>query len=251
VAIISQNLAEQLWPGLDPLGRSIQFPGSRPDASPAVMTVVGVAPPVRWSLFDRKRSGEVYVPFGQDFQPNVKLHVRLAPGVNPVGLMTAAREELRRLDPLIPLTEVKTLAALHRDGPTVRIMRLGSALFGAFGGLAMLLSLLGIYGLKAYTITRRTREIGIRMALGANPRDVLTMLLWETAGLAGLGLGFGLLLALAVGKLAGGFLYRVPAIDPLTLGMLPPLLLAMALLACLVPARRAARLNPMVALRHE
>jgi predicted permease len=251
VAIISQNLADQLWPGLDPLGRSIQFPSSSPATPPSLMTVVGIAPRVRWGLFEGKRAGEVYVPFGQDFQPNVKLHVRLAPGVSPTSLMTASREELRRLDPLIPLTEAKTLATLHRDGPTVRIMRLGSALFGAFGGLALLLSLLGIYGLKAYAITRRTREIGIRMAVGANRRDVLTMLLRETAGLAGIGLGFGLLLAFALGKLAVGYLYQVPALDPLTFVTLPPLLLVMALLACLVPARRAASLNPMVALRHE
>jgi predicted permease len=250
VAIISRRLADQLWPAEDPLGRSIQFPGS--DKDPAtVMTVVGIAPDVRWRLFDRERSGEVYVPLGQDFQPNVKLHVRVAPGVDSSKLMRTACVELRRLDPLIPITEVKTLAALHQNGPTVRVVRLGSLLFGAFGGLALFLSLLGIYGLKAYTIARRTREIGIRMALGANARDVLLMLLGETAWLAGLGLGFGLLLAVVVGRFAAGFLYHVPGSDPLTFSVIPVLLLAMALLACLIPARHAARLDPMVALRHQ
>jgi ABC-type antimicrobial peptide transport system permease subunit len=165
--------------------------------------------------------------------------------------MRTACVELRRLDPLIPITELKTLAALHQNGPTVRVVRLGSLLFGAFGGLALFLSLLGIYGLKAYTIARRTREIGIRMALGANARDVLLMLLGETAWLAGLGLGFGLLLAVVVGRFAAGFLYHVPGSDPLTFSVIPVLLLAMALLACLIPARHAARLDPMVALRHQ
>jgi len=250
VAIISRRLADQLWPAQDPLGRSIQFPGSGQDSA-IVMTVVGVASDVRWQLFDRERSGEVYVPLGQDFQPNVKLHVRVAPGVDSSKLMRTACEELRRLDPLIPITEAKTLVALHRDGPTVRIVRLGSVLFGAFGGLALLLSLLGIYGLKAYAIARRTREIGIRMALGANAGDVMLMLLGETAWLAGIGLGFGLLLALAVGRFAVGFLYHVPASDPLTFIIIPALLLTMALLACFIPARAAARLDPMVALRHQ
>ena len=125
------------------------------------------------------------------------------------------------------------------------------ALFGAFGGLAMLLSLLGIYGLKAYAIARRTREIGIRMALGANRRDVVAMILRESAWLATLGLGLGLVLALAAGKLAGSFLYQVPAMDPLTFSVVPLMLLAMALLACIVPARRAAKVDPMAALRHE
>ena len=251
VAIISQNLASQLWPGADAIGRSIQFPGANPVASPVVMTVVGVVPAIHWRVFEKELPAEVYVPLGREFQPNLKLHVRVAPGVDPASLMTAAREELRRLDSRVPLTEVKTLVALHRDGPMVRVAHLGSMLFGTFGVLAMLLSVLDIYGLKAYSVARRTREIGIRMALGASRRDVVGMILRETTWLAGLGLGVGLLLALAVGRLAGSFLYRVPATDPLTFSVVPPLLLAMAMVACIIPARRAAKLDPIAALRHE
>ncbi|HTH47048.1 MAG TPA: ABC transporter permease [Candidatus Limnocylindria bacterium] len=251
VAIISQALADQFWPGADPLGRTIQFPGSTPQASPTRMTVVGVVPTVQRRLFKEEPPAAVYVPLGQEFHPDFKLHVRVAPGVDPGPLMATARAELRRLDAGIPLTEIKTLSAMHRDGPDVRVMRLGSVLFGAFGGLAMLLSSLGIYGLKAYSVARRTREIGIRMALGANPRHVVRLILRESVWLAGLGLGIGLLLALAVGKLAANFLYRVPATDPVTFVIVPPLLLAVALFACWLPARRAARVNPMVALRAE
>ena len=165
--------------------------------------------------------------------------------------MTTARDELRRLDAGIPLTEIKTLAAMHRDGPNVRVIRLGSMLFGAFGGLAMLLSSLGIYGLKSYAVARRTRELGIRMALGANARNVVGLILRESAWLAGLGLGFGLLLAVAVGKLAGRYLYQVPSLDPLTFIVIPPVLLGVAVFACWLPARRASRVDPMVALRSE
>ena len=115
----------------------------------------------------------------------------------------------------------------------------------------MLLSLLGIYALKAYGIARRTREIGIRMALGANRNDVVAMILRESARLAGLGLVLGLLLALAVGKLAGSFLYQVPAIDPLIFSVVPLVLLVITLVACVIPARRAANLDPIRALKYE
>ncbi len=251
VAIISQRLADELWPGENPLGRTIQFSGGSGTGRPPQMTVVGVVPPVRWQVFARGPFDEIYVPSGQDFQANVKLHVRVAPGVDPLSLMASARAELHRLDPQIPLTEVKTLAALHRDGPFVRIARLGSALFGAFGALAVILSVLGLYGLKAYSVARRTREIGIRMALGATARDVVTMVVREGAWLAGWGIALGLLLALAVGRFAESFLYQVSAFDPPTFGVIPPLLLVMTLLACFIPAQRAAKVAPMVALRHE
>jgi putative ABC transport system permease protein len=133
----------------------------------------------------------------------------------------------------------------------VRVAWLGSVLFSAFGGLAVLLSLLGIYGLKTYAIARRTREIGIRMALGADRHDVVAMILRESVSLTAVALGLGLMLAFAVGKLAGSFLYHVPAMDPLTFGVVPLLLLVMTLVACWVPARRAAKVDPMEALRYE
>lgn len=251
VAIISQNLAGQLWPGQDPLGRSIQFPNDAKDGQPTVMEVVGVVPQIDWDVFEKRHPAGVYVPFGQDFQANLKLHVRVAAGVDPAGIMRAARQELLRLDPQVPLTEVKTLAAMHRDGLLVRITRLGSMLFGAFGALAVLLSLLGVYGLKAYEVSRRTREIGIRMACGASRRDVLAMILRESAWLVALGLGAGLGLAIAVGKLAEQFLVGVTALDPSIFIMTPLLLLGVILVACYFPARRAANVDPLVAFRHE
>jgi putative ABC transport system permease protein len=215
------------------------------------MTIVGVVPDLLWQVFDHGARPQIYVPLGQDFPAGLNLHVRLAPGVDAAKVMKAAREGLRRLDPQIPITEVKTLAGLHRDGPSMRVAHLGSVLFGAFGGLALLLSLVGIYALKAYSVARRTREIGIRMALGANRRDVIRMILRESAWLGILGLVLGFVLALVVGKLAGNFLYQVATTDPLTFSVIPLLLLSTALVACFVPACRAARLDPIKALRYE
>ncbi len=249
VAIISQNLADELWPGKEVLGRTIQFPAYEPGRAPTVMTVVGIVPQIHWQLFENLPHTQVYVPSGQDFQAWMNLHVRVAPGVDPKNLMISAREELHKLDAQIPLTDVKTLAGLHRDGPWLRVTRLGSVLFGAFGGLAVLLSLLGIYGLKAYAVARRTREIGIRIALGAKRGDVTTMIIRESAWLALMGLGLGVAFAIAVGKLSARFLYHVPALDLETFIIIPPLLLAVVMIACWFPARRAARVDPMKALR--
>jgi putative ABC transport system permease protein len=252
VAIISQSLAEQLWPDGEALGRTIQFPPWSPGAAANVMTVVGVVPTIHWQLFDKGQpQTQIYVPFGQAFETDLKFHVRVAAGVNPNGVMRSAREELRRLDPQIPVTEVKTLAAMHRDGPWARVTRLGSMLFGAFGGLAVLLSLLGIYGLKSYAVARRTREIGIRMALGANRRDVTAMMLRESLWLALVGIGLGFVVAIAVANFSSPFLYHVRTLDLATFIIVPGVLLAVVMIACWLPARRAANMDPMVALRYE
>ena len=134
---------------------------------------------------------------------------------------------------------------------SVRIVRLGAILFGAFGMLAMLLCCVGVYGLKAYAVVRRTREIGIRIAIGATPNAVLGMVLAESAWLSALGLGLGFLLAMGIGRVANRFLYQVPGFDPLTFALAPPLLLATVLFACWIPARRATKIDPMKALRDE
>jgi ABC-type antimicrobial peptide transport system permease subunit len=215
------------------------------------MTVVGVVPAVDWDIFERKRPAGVYVPLGRQFLADPRLHVRLAPGVDPTPVMLAARKELYRMDAQVPLVEVKTLRALHRDGMSVRIVRLGAILFGAFGIVATLLCCVGVYGLKAYAVAHRTREIGIRIAIGATPNGVLGMILAQSAWLSALGLGLGFLLAVGIGRVASQFLYQVQGFDPLTFTLAPLLMLAMVLLACWIPARRATKIDPMKALRHE
>jgi putative ABC transport system permease protein len=250
VAIVSVNLADRLWPGEDPVGRRIQWPADDTHP-PTVLEIVGVAPAIPWELLEREPPAMVYVPIGQDFQGSVYLHIRLAPGVAPAPLMTQVREQLRRLDAQLPVTELNTLRASHEQGLRVRLTQIGAALFGAFGLTALLLSMIGVYGLRAYSVARRTREIGVRMALGANARSVLWQILKEGVHLSVVGIAIGLFVAAVVARLARGFLIDGDTLDPATF-LLAPLVLALALLAaCLIPARRAARINPMRAIRAE
>jgi putative ABC transport system permease protein len=240
-----------MWPGEDPVGRNIQFPSDNPNGQPKVMQVVGVAPKILWDLFEKDAAGMVVTPRGQDFQSSMNIHVRVMPNADPVSIMDSVRRALREIDPDIPLVEMKPMKLLHADGMGVRITKIGAMLFGAFGAVAILLSFLGVYGLKAYTVARRTREIGIRMALGATARDVVRMIVGEGARMAAIGLTIGLILAVVVGKLAGKFLYGVTGGDPVTFTLIPLGLAAVALIACWLPARRATRVNPMTALRTE
>jgi putative ABC transport system permease protein len=251
VAIISQELAQALFPGEDPVGRTVQFPGGNEKERAFVMQVIGVAPKIMWDLFGKDATGYIVAPRGQDFQSSMNLHVRLLPNVDPASMMDLARKTLQEIDPQMPLVELKPLKLMHSEGMSVRITKMGAMLFGAFGAVAMLLSFLGVYGLKAYSVARRTREIGIRMALGATARDVVKMIVGEGARIAVVGLTIGLALAMGVGSFVGRFLYGVKGGDPVTFTLIPIALGLVALFASWLPARRATRVNPMTALRSE
>ncbi len=272
VAIVDEILAKKLWPEGDALGQRIQFAsdnapraksdqkhvGSSEDLSGDVkpdetLEIVGIVPATRRQLFNSDPSGQIYVPFGQGFQSNASFFVRfrsLTPG-SEAATADLLRRAVREVDPALPVLSLKTFAQHLDSDIQLWVVRAGAALFSVFGGLALGLAVVGLYGVKSYSVARRTREIGIRMALGAQPGMVLRMIMREGSIMLFCGVVIGLLLAAGTGKILSGMLYEVGALDPVAFTAAPLLLAAAALIATWLPARRATRINPMRALRTE
>jgi predicted permease len=250
VAMIDSRLAKQLFGDADPLGRTIQVQQREAD-DPEAFTVVGVAPEVRHDLFEVAAEPHAFVAYGSKFNTMMTLHVRTASGVPETALLTTIRGELQRLDSQLPILSARTMT-IHRDKSIAAwSVRAAATLFTVFGALALLLATIGVYGLKAYDVTRRTREIGIRMALGATTGDVERLMLREGGRTTIVGLAIGLALALGAGKLVSGLLFRVSPFDPIVLTVSAAVLCAATMLACYLPARRATRIVPLDALRAE
>lgn len=251
VAVVDEPLARQLFAGEDPLGQAVQFRNRRGGEAGAPLEVVGVVAGTRHDMFDKAPVPHVFVPFGQHYRGAMNLHVRgAATGeAAEAALVRTVRDEIRAADPGVPVISIKTLRQ-HRDGSIMLwAVNAGARLFSAFGAVALLLAIVGVYGVKAYVVSRRTREIGIRMALGASSRDVLWLVLREGLALTAVGLALGLGLAAIVGQLLSRLLYEVGALDPLVFVAAPVLLAAAAMAACYLPARRATRVVPLAALR--
>lgn len=272
VAIIDDALAKKLWPNEDALGRQLQI--ARDDAPSAgggrsgvsmnedtsgdlqrdqAIEIVGVVPATRASFFEKEKPGTLYLPTVHGFQNATFFIVKFA-ALDRAGERAAAdlvRRTAREVDPLLPILSLKTFAQNLEGNVELWLVRAGAALFSIFGGLALVLAVVGIYGVKAYAVARRQREIGIRMALGAQPGAVQWMFLREAGLMLASGIFCGLVLAVFTGKIVSGLLYEVGALDPLAFTVAPLVLAAAALLATWLPARRAARVDPMVALRAE
>ena len=252
VAIVDEPLARRLFRGADPLGQYIYFPGlDEADSRP--MEVVGIVGGTRHSLFDREPGPHVFVPFGQRYRGNMNLHIRTAssgPEADAAMLRTL-RRQVRSLDERVPIIATTTMREYRDRSMSAWIVRAGANLFSVFGGLAVFLAVVGVYGVRAYLVSRRTREIGIRAALGAAGADVLWLVLREGMVLVAAGLAIGFLLAAGTGRLVSSLLYEVNAFDPLIFSVAPLLLALAALLACYIPARRAAKVVPVTALRME
>lgn len=265
VAIIDEVLAKKLWPNGDALGQRIQFPIDRtepPEKSSQeetdikrgeAMEIVGIVPAARWRLFENPPPGALYVPFARGFHTDVFFFVKLraSPRVDQAAIADLLRQTVQKVDPALPLLEVRTFAQHFDSNAQLWVIRAGAALFSIFGGLALGLSVVGVYGVKAYSVSRRTREIGIRMALGAEEKAVLWMILREGFAMVAAGLALGLLLAFGTGKIVSSILFEVSATDPFAFTIAPAVLMAAALLATWLPARRAAKISPMTALRTE
>ncbi len=241
--IVNETFARRFWPNQDPVGKRMR---RRPDGSPW-MTVVGVARDIKHYGLDQPMIPGVYIPYVQEKQSQMAVVIRTA--TDPLGLASAVRELVRRSDPDLPIYDITTMSdRLHQS---LWLRRLYSALIGAFAAVALVMAVGGMYGVFSYVVSGRTREIGVRLALGAPGGSVLWLILRQGLLLAALGIGIGLSGTLIAVPLMRKLLVGVHGVDLLICGLLPFVLIAVALLACYLPARRAARIDPMVALRYE
>ena len=253
VAIVDETLARALWPDGDALGQQIRFRDRSTGGVSDPLSVVGLAPGRRNEIFDQQPTPHVYVPFGWQYRGNMNLHVRLdAPGREAAqAMLQTVRAEVRAFDERLPILALKTLEDFRADSAGIWAVRAGARVFTTFGALALFLAVIGLYAVKAYVVSRRTREIGIRMALGADRGDVLWLVLREGIVLTLTGLGVGLVLSVGTARLLASLLYEVNTLDPVVFILAPLVLAGSTLLASYLPARRATRVVPMVALRHE
>jgi ABC-type antimicrobial peptide transport system permease subunit len=215
--------------------------------------IVGIVPATRHALFEKEPVGGIYLPFARGFQSDISFFVRfhsLAPGTE-TSTADLLRRTVREIDPSIPILSLRTFAQHLDSNLDLWLVRAGAALFSVFGGLALGLAVVGLYGVKAYSVARRTREIGIRMALGAQAGAVLRMIMREGSIMLVSGVVIGLLLSMATAKVLSGILYEVGALDPVAFTVAPLVLVVAALIATWLPARRATRVNPIQALRTE
>ncbi len=244
VVLVSESMARRFWPGQDAIGKRLScvfVPGKD-------LQIVGIVGDVKQSGLDRREGvSQMYLPFEQLPEPALQFTVRAIR--SSAGISRAAEAALRAVDPDQPLVEVKTMDAVFAD--SLARQRFTVALLTAFAVLALALATIGVYSVLAYAVRRRGREIGVRMALGAQTRDVLRLIVLQGMRPTLLGMAIGLVAALVLRRVLTSLLYGVGASDPATLAAVGLLLAAVSLAACLVPAYRAARIDPMEALRNE
>jgi predicted permease len=245
VTIINETMARRFWPGEEALGKRFKL-GPAQSTNPW-LTVVGVVGDMRRQSLERQPIAQIFRPYLQSSERRLILLIR-ATG-EPTPLASLVRSEIRALDKTVLVSGSATLESQLDQRVAER--RLNTWLLALFSALALLLAAVGIYGLMQQSVALCTREIGTRMALGAEPRDVLRLVIGQGMGLALCGVGIGLLAAFALTQVLTGLLFSVTATDPTTFIAVPLLLLLVALLACYLPARRAAKVDPMIALRHE
>ena len=247
VAVISERLAQQYWPGQPaPLGRRIK--AGRADAPPGEwLTIVGVVGDVKHDVWERAPRPTLYVPFVQ--APTRSMDIGIRAAGDPLRLAHAAIAAVRSVDSEEPVSDVRTMDKLIRDDAIG--MTYVAILMGVFGALALALSCIGVYGVMAYLVSEQVHEIGIRVALGASTGNVLGMVFRRGLAATGIGLAGGLAAAYGMARLLASLVFGVSATDPATFVGIPLTLIAAAALAIYLPARRAARIDPTAALRHE
>jgi putative ABC transport system permease protein len=240
VCIINQTMAQRFWPGQNPVGRHVGTQNHQ-------WTIAGVAKDIKYHRLNEAPQPFLYFPFWQDTGADANVMIRTSG--DPIKLLPQVREQVRALDSGVAVLESDSVANLL--SVSLFAYRTAAALAAVLGGLGLLLAAIGIYGVLSYSVSQRSHEIGIRMALGADRRSVLGLVVGQGMRLTLLGIGLGLIASLATMHLLGSLLYGVTANDPITFAAVMAALSVVALIACFIPARRAMTVDPMVALRHE
>jgi putative ABC transport system permease protein len=244
--IVNEAWAKQYARDENPLGKHIKFTYS---PTQKYREIVGVVGNVVEGGLDSPDEASLFLPFSQDANSFINYIVRT--GGKPTDTLSAVRSSLRAMDPQLVLIQPFTMDQIISQSPSVFLRRYPSYLIGSFATLALVLAMVGLYGLISYSVSQRTRELGIRMALGAQQRDVMRLVLGEGARLTLLGVVFGLASALGLTQLMRSLLFGVSAVDPVTFASVAVLLAFVAILACYIPARRAMSTDPSAALRYE
>jgi predicted permease len=208
--------------------------------------IVGVVGDSKYASLTEEPTPILYVPLSQNHETGMVLYVRTS--ARPAAVLPAVRAAVQSVEPNLPLPDLHTVA--ETVATSLYVPRMGAMLLGVFAVVAVLLAAIGVYGVTSFAVAQRTREIGVRMALGAAKDDILALIVKQGMALVAVGIGAGLLLAFAAGRTLASFLYGIRGTDPGTFVAVPLILAAVALVACLVPARRAMRLDPLAALRH-
>ena len=240
VTIINERMAKKFWPGEDPVGRSF-------NDGTTTFEVVGVAGDTKYRNLREAPRLAMYEPLTQSYRPSMNLLVRTAN--DPAAFAPAIQAQLHSVEPTLTIFNIRTL--FEHVGRSLYVERMESLLLAFFGSLALMLTAIGIYGVVAYSAAQRTREVGIRMALGAQRRDVLKLILMKGLTLIAWGIAFGLIGCYWLARLVSSQLYSVSPNDPATLAIVAAMLIAVALFASYIPARRATKVDPLVALRYE
>jgi predicted permease len=242
VAVVNEAAVKQFWPDQDAVGKRFHFFGE-----PDLRQVVGVVKNTVINAIGEKPQPVVYLPITQDYAPAVTIQVRTT--VAPDAVIGGVRAQIQEMEPNMAITNVQTVREIINQG--LWAPRAGAGLLTLFGALALILAAVGVYGMLSYSVSQQTREIGIRMSIGAQQAQVLRLVIGQGIRLALAGLGLGLLLAIALAKLLSSLLFGVSAYDPLTFVAVSLVLLLVAILACYIPARRAVGVDPIIALRYE
>jgi putative ABC transport system permease protein len=247
VVVVDEKFARKWWPNENAVGKRLQTFRTHPDPNAPWSQVVGVVRHIQHYGVDILSRESIYLPMSQSLSQDLTLVVRTQG--DPLSLVTPIRQVIWRIDPEVPMDNVRSLQAIMTERSFMR--RVTTTVLGVFALTALTLAALGIYGVMAYSTSRRVNEMGIRMAMGACLTDIVYMVLRQGARLALIGIGIGLVGSLALNRLIRSFLFGVTAYDPITLALVVAVLTSAALLACYLPARRAAKIDPMAALRYE